>query len=316
MRNLIAALSFLLLASYAYAQDDLTSRGPLETRGYTIFQLSAFEFTTPLPTHLNENEVLFKSSATWTNVFNVHDHSLTVDSELLRVDNRVFYGVTDRLMVGISIPFTAVGGGGIDTFIEGFHDTFGFSNSTRRQYPRNNFSVNGVDYDSDILVSDITAYARYRLFDNPGLSVGLRVQTPSLLTTDWFNHHQFGVGVDLTGFYNLETSAGSFFFTAMASIARLGETTSFGYSLNQYQSSFLLGLDWRPFDALSFIIQCNATSGCIEAYDYNRWSFEVDVGFRFRPSDHMWVDLGITENMITLENSADVGFYLGVTFRY
>jgi hypothetical protein len=316
MRNLIATISFLLLGSLAYAQDDLESRGPLETRGYTIFQLSAFEFTTPLPTHLSENGTLFKSSATWTNVFNVHDSRLTVDSELLRVDNRIFYGVTDRLMVGISVPFTAVGGGGMDTFIEGFHDTFGFSNDTRHKYPRNNFSVNGSDYSSDILISDVTAHVRYRLFDNPGLSVGLRIQTPSLLTTEWFNHHQFGVGIDLTGFYDLDTSMGNFYFTAMASIARLGETSTFGYSLVPYQTSFLAGVDWRPFDSFSFILQCSATSGCIDAFDYRRWSFEVAAGFRLQTSNHMWVDLGITENLINLENSADVGIYLGVTFRY
>jgi hypothetical protein len=313
--HLIVTLSFLLFGSFVYAQDDLESRGPLETRGYTIFQLSAFEFTVPLPTYLNEGGLLFKHSITWINVFN-YEHTLVFDNEILRIDNRMFYGVTDRLSVGISAPLTAVGGGTMDTFIEDFHDTFGFDNDTRHQYPRNNFSMDEINYSSAMLISDITGYVRYRLFDNPGLSIGLRVQSPSIVATDWFDHRQFGIGIDLTGFYGFDTSIGSFYLTGMASVAQLGNTQSFGYSLVPYQTSFMVGLDWQPIENFSVIGQCIVTSGCVDAFDYRRWSFEVGAGFRLRISKHILVDIGITENIINLDNSADIGIHLGLTFKY
>ena len=316
MRNLILVLSFLLFGTYAYAQDNPESRGPLEVRGYTIFQLSSFEFTTPLPTHLSENTYLFQHSATWTNIFNAPQGILASDYEVLRIDNRIWYGVTDRLSLGLSVPITAAGGGVMDTFIEGFHDTFGFSNNQRHKAPRNNFSADGVNYDSEVMISDVTLHARYRLFDNPGISVGLRLQSPSLAPTEWFNHHQVGVGIDITSFYEIDSDLGSFYFTAMASIARLGETTVFDYELTQYQSSLMVGLDWKTSNWLSVITQCVATSGYVNAYEYRKWSFEVAAGFRIYATDNSWVDIGATENLIHLENSADFGVHVGFTVRY
>lgn len=312
MRNLIAALSFLLLATFAHAQEDLSSRGPLETRGYTIFQLSSYEFTTPLPTHLNADEFVFKQSATWTNAFNVVNDQLVLDGELLRIDYRLHYGITDRLSVGLSVPFTTVSGGTMDSFIEGFHDAFGFSNTTRRKYGRNNFIIEDVEYQPDIMMNDVTGFIRYRLLDNPGLSMGFRLQTPSIITTDWFKHHQFGVGIDVTGFYNV----GDFFFTSMVTAARIGDTEVFGHTLEPYQFSMSLGCDWRMLTDVSFTVNFIATTGSLEAFDYNKYSYEISVGFRIHASKHTIIEIGMTENLINYDNSADVGFNFGLAFKY
>lgn len=311
MTKLISTLIFVFLSLNIYAQDSLDNRGPLETRGFTLFQLSLSELLVPTKLYMAEGSISFNHSVNWSNTFNIHNGgSWIMDYEILRLENKVWYGVTDRLQVGMSLPINIVGGGSMDSLIEGFHETFGFGD-TRTVYERDVFVHGSTELDSEAFVGDLTLHIRYRLFDNPGISCGLKLQSPSLMTTEWYSHSQFGVGLDVVLFWQI----GDFFISNTFNVARTGETEVFGLEVEQMQYSYVAAIDYKLMANVSVIFQLAATSGQVDYLSYGTWTYEVTGGFRVRMFENYTVDFGMVENILTYDNTIDVAFYLGLTFK-
>lgn len=312
MTKLLFTLIFVFLSLNLYAQENyLDNRGPLETRGYTLFQLSSSELLVPTKLYMSESSISLNHSVTWSNIFNVRKNdTIIMDYEILRIDNKIWYGITDRLQVGFSLPINIVGGGSMDGLVEGFHRTFGLGDD-RALYERDKFIVNNEELNSEMFVGDLTLHARYRLFDNPGISFGLKLQSPSLMTTDWYNHSQFGVGLDTVLFWHV----GDLFISNAFNVARVGDTDVFGFETKPMQYSYVACIDWKLMTDVSVILQFTATSGQAEYLSYNKWTYEVTGGFRINISDNYTIDFGMLENILTHDNTIDVAFYLGLTFK-
>lgn len=302
---------FLLLATIffntnLYAQD--LGINPIETRGSTIFQISSSELLVPTRLYTNENEIVISQYVVWSNTFNLHNNFI-LDHEILKIDYKIWYGITDRLQIGVSLPVNIISGGKMDRFIEGFHESFGLNND-REDYDKNDFTIGNDKLESEYYLNDITLHARYRFLDNPGISCGLRLQTPSLTSNDLFNHTQFGFGVDTAVFYNI----GNMSFVNSFNIALVGDTEIYGFEVEPIQFSYVAYVNWQFLDDISATIQFTTTSKQLDYLSYNNLSYEVTGGFRINIGEY-YIDLGIIENIITHNNSIDVGFYFGITFK-
>jgi hypothetical protein len=63
--------------------------------------------------------------------------SILIDGETYRANLSLRYGFSDKWEVGIEVPYIRHEPGNLDSFIEGFHDLFGLSQSNRDEVPRN-----------------------------------------------------------------------------------------------------------------------------------------------------------------------------------
>lgn len=93
-----------------------------------------------------------------------------------------------RLALGMDIPFVSHDGGFMDSFVEGWHRTFGLPNARREEFPRDQllFTVNTPEASARLDrgvsgVGDVALLAQYQLSANPrsNLSAQLRLEAPS-----------------------------------------------------------------------------------------------------------------------------------------
>ena len=74
------------------------------------------------------------------NNFGIDENSrekIVLDGESYRATIGFRYGVAKGIEAGIDIPYVFYSGGFLDSFIQGFHDTFGFNQMGRDAVPKN-----------------------------------------------------------------------------------------------------------------------------------------------------------------------------------
>jgi len=60
--------------------------------------------------------------------------SVTLDGETYRSTFSLYHGLSERVTVGLGVPFVAHSGGFLDSFVRGWHDLFGLTNSRREEF--------------------------------------------------------------------------------------------------------------------------------------------------------------------------------------
>lgn len=102
--------------------------GPLDVRGHSLFQVATVDFSPDAPLYIPAGRMEIHTSVTWLNIFNYVEGQYLIDGEFARASATLWYGLTDRWQVGVTLPIEYIGGGVMDTFIEAFHE---ISASTR-----------------------------------------------------------------------------------------------------------------------------------------------------------------------------------------
>ncbi|HEX4496621.1 MAG TPA: DUF3187 family protein [Thermoanaerobaculia bacterium] len=109
-------------------------------------------------------------------IFALPGDAYFVDTEVGLADVGVHYSVDPHWEVELNLPLLHYGGGFLDSTIEGFHSTFGFSNADRNLVPRNdsqyilkvgNLRIADLEPPVDNGVGDPVFGARYALFPEP-----------------------------------------------------------------------------------------------------------------------------------------------------
>lgn len=83
-----------------------------------------------------EGNIILDHASNYVNDSNLRENIL-LDGESTRLTLEGRYGIARGFEGGVEIPFVVLGGGFLDSFIEGYHNTFGFPQGGRDQAPRN-----------------------------------------------------------------------------------------------------------------------------------------------------------------------------------
>lgn len=294
--------------------------GPLDQRAHALFQMGTSSFVPDMPTNLKQNEFYIHASMRSINVLNVMDNpTYAVDVEFERFSLNTWYAMTDKLAIGVELPFETISGGFQDDLIAGFHQTFGLGLGAREQFPRNGLgvSVSGkpTEIHSSSGLSDIVLRGSYKILEVDGLgwSIGCQLKLPTAAKNDLYDSDGVGVGVTTNVFYQTD----DWYFNAGLSFAKVGNETIIGYKLKPYSESCFLMVEYRILDWLSVVMQSILQSGSVDNFgEYSKWSYELDGGFKIQLDKHIMLDVGVFENIITYSNSADFGMFTGITFKY
>lgn len=307
----------LILALAVLAQDT-TDRGPLDAHGSTIFQLATTDFIPNMPRSLAAGEVEVRTDADWTNTF-VESPSLSL-YETLHSRTSIWYGLDDRMTIGISQSVLVVGGGVMDPFIDGFHKTFGID-SHRTRYPENKFlfqrSENSpvMELPARAMAGNMMFTLQYKVVEQNGfgLFTGSQYQIPTGGENFYFDHRGFGVGVYLYTYYDITED---FRFFAAGDFAYVGRGEVLWQELRPFQASALGGVDIRLADWLGLVVQVTSVSGAVSFETYASWAWEAEAGFRFKLSKAATFEFGATEHLVRYDNNADFGLHAGFALRF
>ncbi|MBX7149871.1 DUF3187 family protein [bacterium] len=148
MKKIISILLYMCLPFSAHA-------GFFKLNGYNTY--GPFESSTQNPLFLHflqvpldkvpttaKKNVDVSLSTNFTNMFEQNlpptGYGIDLDMELVRNAIKVKYGLTNKLELGAEIPFIGFFGGFLDSFIQNYHNAFGFPNAGRNTVPNGRFS--------------------------------------------------------------------------------------------------------------------------------------------------------------------------------
>lgn len=249
-----------------------------------------------------------------------------IDMELALLDVTVHYKISEIWTAYVIASGVSYQGGFLDSTIEGFHDTFGFSSFGRPAVRRNRVN----------LIYDLKS-TQYASLGNPtegGLldpTFGLRY-TGWTLPGKWHLATEVAVKVPVAGRREL-LSTGRTDYGVQVSLQRKGQHHAFyldaaavyydGASHPSPQEAQVIPTLIFGYERMltartnlnlqGYISQSVYTRDQTDLDELLGEKYQISVGVRHR-LNNMLVTFGITENLQNINNTPDIGFQLGIAW--
>ncbi|HWK49009.1 MAG TPA: DUF3187 family protein [Steroidobacter sp.] len=249
-----------------------------------------------------------------------------VDLELALLDVTFHYKLSDIWTTYLILSGVSYQGGFLDSAIEGFHDTFGFSTFGRPAVKRNQvnliYDLKSTQYasleaptDGGLLDPTLgVRYAGWRLPGNWHVTAELAVKIPiagrrSLLST---GRTDYGVQLAFqrkglrNGFY---VNAAAVYYDGASQVSpqqqQVIPTVIFGYERVLTERT--------NFNLQGYASKSPYTHRETDLQDLLGEKYQLSVGIRHR-RDNFLITFGITENLQNVNNTPDIGFQVGLAW--
>lgn len=252
------------------------------------------------------------------------DESLVLDGETRRIWLDWRRGLSDRLEVGLIVPWTWHESGSLDSLIDGWHDFFGLPEGNRTARPRDRllfeYAAAGSGYARlDRNVSgpgDLRLHAGWLLRDDPAghtaLRIGLKLPTGD---SDEFlgsgsTDVSVGVAGDRSGLWNHAGLSGFYH----AALIYLG-TPDFLAARGRHLAGQLgagLAYDLTPAIALAAQTTVRSAPYDVAVEPLGDWAMSLSVGAGFRLPGPWRLTIGFSED-VKVESVPDVTFFLSLS---
>lgn len=241
-----------------------------------------------------------------------------VDGESLFLHPRFRYGIDDGLELGGELGLFYRAGGILDSLVDGFHEAFGLPDASRNRFPKNDYTamltVDGAvaTLDEGLGVGDLSLWTKVELWEPEEAwaagAFALTVKAP-IGGSDYGSD-----GVDLGANFTVSKSfddcvhaylgLGTVFYT---------DTAENNLEYHEINWTCYGGVEIDLHETLSLVFQATVASPLMDDppnFDDTRYS--LGFGFLWSP----WVDgrtfeLGIVENLVNYESTADFQFHFG-----
>jgi hypothetical protein len=313
-------------------------RGPLEVRDPYLLALSRLSPWARSPEVLGHGQVEVGLRGMWANSYGFEPGRFVVDGEVRQVIAAVRFGLLDRIELGLDLPYEWRGGGALDGFIEGFHDAFGIPDMSRSDRPKDRYLVAGVESDGTPYghehdgygFADLIATGRVlvtkgsRVLPAVTASIRLRLPTgrPKFQLSDGVD---VSLGVDASkrlGDLPLFVS-GHVFYTYHAQ----GRVD--GLELYRHRVYVGMGFEWQLVPRVSLVAHVwLETKRERQAFEDRPPIPDADlafgdevatyyaIGFKFEPVDGLTIEVGMLEDIIDPETTADFGLLGNISYRF
>ncbi len=257
--------------------------------------------------------------------------AVMLDGETYCFNLAARYGIAPGFQIGIDIPYLANGGGFLDGFIEGFHDTFGLPQGMRDSYPRNRllyqYTRNGVTRvlvnDSSSGIGDIRLSGAWQLYHDgteAPLAVALHgsIKLPTGNSNRLFGSGSTDFALWLTASDDFRLPLGHLTLYGAAG----GMTMTDGDVLEDQQRNLVgfgsLGIGWSPLGWLALKVQADAhtsfyTGSSLE--QVNSGSVQIISGGTIGFTDDTFLDIGVAEDVL-VDTAPDVVFHFALRSRF
>ena len=245
------------------------------------------------------------------------------DGELARLNLRLSYGITDTLQLTVGTTLQTQGGGFADSSIESFHGSFRFANAERDYFPQNHYQlfmrfgghqlfVDGAS--ANPVFGDTTCELKLRTRNrwHGWLSaVSMTVKAPTGSRGNLASSGRWDA--QLAGHASRRLGPGwlhlDLAYTALGGIDNLP-----GFAVDNLWT-FVAGYElWSPHRRVNWILQATAATSAFRGTtpsDLARPSYLILGGARVPAGRQGTLTFALVENVVELDNSADLVLHLG-----
>lgn len=272
----------------------------------------------------------------WSTIEEIREHpswapteSVVFDGETLRTTLRARYGLGERTDLEVEVPFLYASSGGLDGFIEDWHDFFSLPSGSRELFPDDRFEMRveeggDVLYELDsnrIALQDIPLVVtrNVRVEDSEGPAVALRgaLELPTGSESRGYGNGKLDVGVGVL----FERSLGRWTWSGAFDLLFPGQPDRLAALPNHELQDMLAitaGAEYRWSDHLSLVAGTTWTSRMISSIGLEEIAREVfDLGaglaWDIGPSHRMQASLH--EDLVAATGS-DITAQLGWTWGF
>ena len=248
-----------------------------------------------------------------------------VDGETHRVELALHRGVGGNLEFGVTLPISRIGGGWSDRVIEDVHQTLNIANGNREAFRRNSETVYLQsattlyirNRSAGFALGDIAISSKYELKSLEGRDVSMAVTGVLELPTGDARTLDGSGSID----GGLQLAASRDFsrtrFHASVGVLRLGANRQLG-TRAQLVVTDTVGISHLLSDRTSAVVQMTVSESPfrnVGIAEFNRRSHQLSIGMQRRIGRSFVAYAALIENLLTYENSADLGIAWGVTYR-
>jgi hypothetical protein len=260
-------------------------------------------------------------------ILDLPDDAYYVDGEIGLADLIVQHRLSEYWSAYLTIPYIHYGRGALDSMIESFHDTIGFSQQGRDLVARDQFQiVYGIgdvrfaqlDRTPDSGFGDPVIGMRYSL-PQPRFGWDVVVEAAAKIAVDGerfllsTGENDYGVQATLqrrfgaTGRHAVYLSGSAVYYAGGPEVP--GDE-------QQWIPTFIAGYSFGLTQRTSAILQGYASRSVIQdttVEELTHDKYQLSIGLQSRRENFLW-SLALTENISNFDNTPDVGFQLGVAY--
>jgi hypothetical protein len=256
---------------------------------------------------------------------------ILLDGETTRLTLGGQYGFTQRLELGIEIPYISHSGGFLDGFIINYHNLFGFPQGGREQAPRNrllyHYSRDGSEKlkidDSGGGLGDVSLLAGLQLYHDGQINPRAVALRASLKIPSGDSAMLYGSGstdvsllIAASDDYPLPLGHGTVFGSAGLMVMTQGKI------LPEQQRDHVffgrIGMGWNPLEWLAFKVQMDAHSPFFKdsiLAPLSANAAQLLIGGTLALGGQTTLDIAVSED-IAVQTSPDVVFHFALTTRF
>lgn len=346
--RVIAALLGSLLAAGEAGAIEFVETGPLRIRDQFLLNMNLLAFEPDAASVLEPGGSRLELIETVSNTFAMSEvmsesleqrsarapvtlddlravpgNNFYLDAEVYRTAVSYDRAVSEGVQVGVTLQWLSFVGGALDGVIESFHDAFGFDQSGREGVPRGAYTAYVRSGGLEVIdqtkpgsgLGDVVVRSKVKLLErrrNSLVSLQAAMKLPLGDGDDLFSSGSVDAGVEVLGSYYpsdrlcLHYSLG---------VLRLGDWPLFGLS-SQTLLSGMAGLELGTSPSSSLIAQMTVSRSPfddLELPELSALSLQASVGYKHEFGNDFVFFGALTENVANFDNTADVGFHLGVS---
>ncbi|MFA0038798.1 hypothetical protein BCT81_01740 [Vibrio sp. 10N.261.52.A1] len=319
LSNKVISMLFLIATTFI-SLSAIAAQPPTPLRTYAQSPEQSTHLTTELRSAFpvgNHGVELF-ASGTMASVWASSD---TADLDYYQ--NHIFVGanwqVNPQLQTEVKYQYTYAANNHLDSLTMDFHSFFGIGQNGRDEAGKHQFHISsdeyGVsidDFEGEALAKALHWYTQYQLFSSntSALAIGGSVYYKNV-DSGPFKKSAFEQAVQLN--YSLARGASSFF--ASAGVTHNDNNSALiGTEIRDFTGAVAFGYGYKFGYFHEVLVEYHWYQGLLEDEGaFSEASNEVVLGYRLNLGNAM-LEASMIENIINMDNSADIAFGLGIRY--
>ncbi len=255
------------------------------------------------------------------------NESILLDGESYVTTLGLRYGISERLQVGVELPWVAHNNGSLDGFIKDWHDFFSLPDGDRSSLPDNEFHYAYDNSNGDRLLlddetsgmGDIRLLVAYQLLANKEMAASLitSIKAPTGDTDELTGSGGWDVSIALSTQRDFKLTGGSASLWGGLGGSWLGDGKVLGNQAEDWAFNAWAGAGWSPLDWLGLKLQLDSHSALYDSEldELGTPPLILTLGGTLAFSDRTSLDIGVGEDL-AVNTSPDVTFHLNLSHKF